>query len=92
MTDKITVVEDKDDLVATFEMDGDGNLIVGADLKKFIESMKLDDIIAQPVLDRYNSVFGKLIVEKGTLSVYEQGFFDLFVYALALKIKYEGKI
>lgn len=88
----ITVVEDKDDLVASFEMDKDGNLLVGADLKKFIESMKLDDIIEQPVLDRYNSMFGKLIIEKGTLSVYEQAFFDLFVYALALKIKYEGEI
>ncbi len=91
MTERITVIEDEDSLVATFDMDEDGNVVVGADLKGFIDTMKLDEIIEQPVLDRYNSVFGKLIVEKGTLSTYEQAFFDLFIYALALKTKYEGE-
>ncbi len=92
MTGNVTVIDDMDDLVATFDIDKEGNVIVGADLKKFIESMKLDDIIAQPILDRYNSVFGKLIVDEGTFSVYQQAFFDIFVYALALKVKYEGEI
>jgi hypothetical protein len=88
----ITVVEGRDDLVATFDLDEEGNVIVGANLKKFIESMKLDDIIEQPILNRYNSMFGKLIVDEKTVSMYEQAFVDLFIYALALKVKYEGKI
>ncbi len=92
MTGNVTVVEDTDDLIASFELDEEGNVVVGADLKDFINTMKLDEIIAQPVLDRYNSLFGRLIVEQGTLSPYEQGFFDLFVYALALKVKYEGEV
>lgn len=95
---KITVVEstedeyDRENAVATFDMDDEGNVIVGADLKKFIESMKIDEIIAQPIVDNYNSMFGKLIVSEGTFSVYEQAFFDLFIYSIALKLKYEGEI
>jgi len=92
MSSNITVVEGTDNLVANFDLDEDGNIIVGADLTDFIESMDLDTIIAQPVIDNYNSIFGSLIVNKGTLSTYEQAFFDVFVYALALKVKYEGGI
>jgi hypothetical protein len=95
---QITVVEsneeeyDRESAVATFDMDEDGNVIVGADLKKFIGSMKIDEILAQPIVDNYNSMFGKLIVSDSTFSIYEQAFFDLFIYSLALKIKYEGEI
>jgi len=92
VTGKMTVVENDNEAVATFDMDEAGNLVVGADLSKFIESMKIDEIVAQPIIDRYNSMFGKLILNKGTFSAYEQAFFDLFIYALALKVKYEGEL
>ena len=89
--DKVTSIEQESEKkpVIIIEEDSDGNLVAKADLNQI--KLDIDSIIDLEILSRYNSMFGSLLIakDKGTFSPYEQAFYELFIYALALKTKLE---
>lgn len=84
---EVTVLEEQGDekIVARFETDSEGNVIIGIDLEEIVKSMNIDSIVAQPIIEKYESMFATVILDKGTKDLWQHAFFDVYLYALALK-------
>ena len=81
-----TVLEkDDDSVVAQFKTDSEGNIVVGVELEEVVKKMNLDVILAQPIIEQYESMFASLILDTGTKDLWQRAFFDVYLYALALK-------
>lgn len=91
---KVTILgeDDKDNpIVARFQTDSEGNVNIGVELDKLLESMNLDIIVAQPIIEKYESMFASLIFDKSTKDKWQHAFFDVYLFALALKAKKGGE-
>jgi hypothetical protein len=88
---RATVTDDKKDpeLVATFTRDENGDIILGANLEKIIEGMDIDTIIEQPLIEKYQSMFAKLLFDPATKDAWQRAFFDMFIFALAHQVRKE---
>lgn len=86
---EVTILEEDEDssIVARFQTDSDGNIVVGVELDEIVESMNLDVILAQPIIEKYESMFASLIFDKGTKDPWQHAFFDVYLYALAFEAR-----
>lgn len=78
--------EQDENLVVRFKYDQDGELVIGANFDKIIEDMNLIAIIDQPIIEKYESMFASLIQDTRTKDMWKHAFFDVYLYALALKV------
>ena len=81
--------QEQDDMVVRFQYDTEGNLVIGTNREKIVESMNIDAIIEQPIIDKYDSMFASLMKDTGTQGMWERAFFDTYLYALALTVRRE---
>lgn len=89
VSSNVTVTDDEkdDSLVARFHTDDEGNVIIGVELDEIIKSMNVETIIDQPIIEKYESMFATLILDQGTKDLWQHAFFDVYLYALALKVR-----
>lgn len=87
---EVTVLDGENEdnpIVVRYKMDSDGNTVIGVELGDVIDKMNLDIILAQPIIDRYESMFAELIFKEGTKDIWQHAFFDVYLFALAHEAK-----
>lgn len=73
----VTETEKEDSAVARFSVDEDGNMVIGVDLDEIVKSMNVETIIEQPIIEKYESMFATLILDKGTKDLWQHAFLSL---------------
>ena len=88
----ITIVEREDEPKEVVEIQLEkGENVIRANLDNLSEKIDVDSILANDVLEKYSSMIASLMISSGTASTWEQAFADVYLYALALRIKNEGE-
>jgi len=83
---------DENNEVINIEITEDGDNIIRVNLDNLKEQIDVDEILAQDILERYSSMLANLMVSSGLPMEWQQAFADVYMYALALKVKYEGEV
>ena len=68
-----------------------GENVLRANLDNLAEKIDIDSILANDILEKYSSMIASLMISSGVPNTWEQAFADVYLYALALRIKGEGK-
>jgi hypothetical protein len=88
----ITIVEKEGESkeVVEIQLEG-GENVLRANLDNLSEKIDVKAILANDILEKYSSMIASLMISSGTAGTWEQAFADVYLYALALKVKSEGE-
>jgi hypothetical protein len=88
----ITIVEKEGESKEVVEIRLEkGENVLHANLDNLSEKMDVEAILANDILEKYSSMIASLMISSGTTGTWEQAFADVYMYALALKVKSEGE-
>ena len=66
-----------------------GENVLRANLDNLAGKIDIDSILANDILEKYSSMIASLMISSGTPNTWEQAFADVYLYALALRVKNE---
>ena len=88
----ITIVEREDEAREVVEIRLEqGENVLHANLDNLAGKIDIDSILANDILEKYSSMIASLMISSGTPNTWEQAFADVYLYALALRVKNDGE-